>query len=138
VADGYDRSSTFRDLVDRIESLRGIVYIEPQVQISRGLNAELLHVVSGSRDSPILRVVVHYRLKGDRAISSIAHELQHVVEALSSGLVLDGASLDRFFESIAAETWSRLGPSETEAARFVDARVTAELVARPSKRKREE
>lgn len=127
---GYERSATFRTLVDRIDQLPGIVYIQPVVKMSRGMDAGLLHVVSGSPKTPILRVSIRTGLAGDYAIGVLAHELQHVVEVLTRTDLFDSRAMRSLFDALDAHDRSPSGVFETDEARAVAARVLEELHSR--------
>ena len=129
LADGYRRSPTFRRLVDEIEALPGLVYVAVAVKLSQGMDGALLHSVSGSPQMPILRVLIRTGIAGDYAIGVLAHELQHVVEALRGGFAVSGAALGAFFATLDHQTTSP--KFETEEARQVEARVLSELSLAP-------
>lgn len=123
---GYERSPTFQTLVDEIESLPGIVYIDETIALSRGLNGALLLTAAGSRELPILRVHVRTGLGGSYRIANLAHELQHVVEVLRAGATTS-AAMSRLFASL-GDPDRRHGPHfETAAAREITEQVIKEL-----------
>jgi hypothetical protein len=123
--DGYKRSQTFRALVDEIDALPGIVYVAEARLLSRGMEGALLHMVAGSRDMVILRVLIKTNLAGDYAVAILAHELQHVAETLRSGGTANGDAMTALFASI--DTQEHSSKFETEEARAVTARVLREL-----------
>ena len=43
IAEGYSQSATFKALVDEVEGLPGIVYIDATVAVPHGLDGALLH-----------------------------------------------------------------------------------------------
>jgi hypothetical protein len=114
---GYERSATFKGLVDEIESLPGIVYIEPAVKLSRGLDAALLHSVGGSQGIAVLRVLLKTNLARDYAVGVLAHELQHVAEVLRAGPPRNGTDVSARFAAHDPEPVDRT--FETEDARAV-------------------
>ena len=122
---GYERSPTFKALVDEIESRPGIVYIEQAVKLSRGMDGALLHAVGGSREIPILRVLLKTNLARDYALAILAHELQHVLEVLRAGRPDGSAWLSALFASLDDQTTD--SKFETAEARAVTARVLGEL-----------
>ena len=127
---GYQRSLTFKALVDEIESLDGIVYIEKTIALSRDLDGALLLSVAGSRALPILRVLIRATLTGDYRIANLAHELEHVAEALRAGAITS-TDMSRLFAS-SDEPGSRPGSLfETAAAQGITRRVLKELSRRP-------
>jgi hypothetical protein len=100
IAEGYDQSATFRALVDEIDGLAGIVYIDATLAVPPGLYGALLHRVAGSSELPFLRVVLRHDLSRVTGIATLAHELQHVVEVLRSGRTGDSSAMTAFFLSI--------------------------------------
>ena len=116
VARGHERSATFRALVDRIERFHGIVYVQRRVKLSRGMDAALLQTTT----APLFRVALRAGLAGDYAIAILAHELQHVVEALEgkSGGDADLASGDGMFETLEARAVAARVRDELRAARM--------------------
>src|SRR5262249_44707548 len=125
LARGYERSATFKALVDELETLPGIVYVEETVKLSQHMDGALFHVVAGSREHPVLRVVIRSGLSRDYATAGLADELQHVVEALHA-LKDDGRiDLAAIFRSL--DTDSPTGKYETVQAQRVAARVVDEL-----------
>jgi hypothetical protein len=127
ISEGYSQSATFKALVDEVEGLPGIVYIDATVAVPRGLDGALLHRVAGSPDLPILRVQVRWNLSAAEGIATLAHELQHVAEVLRAGQTLDSSGMSALFASI--DTAHVIGSSrfETEEARQVTTRVRDEL-----------
>ena len=125
LAAGYERSATFRKLVDELERLPGIVYIDETVKLSQEMDGALLHAISGSPQMPILRAVIRSSLGGDYAVSILAHELQHAAEALSAGPLTSSSAMGALFGSLDREPSS--STFETEEARLVAARVIDEL-----------
>ena len=124
---GYERSTTFKALVDDIESRPGIVYIEQAVKLSRGMDGALLHAVAGSREMPLLRVLLKTNLAQDYAIAILAHELQHVLEVLRAGSPADAAAMARLFGALDHQTAD--SKFETEDARAITSLVMTELRA---------
>jgi len=127
LADGYARSATFRALVDEIDGLPGIVYIEATVAVPLGLDGALLHSVAGSRDLPLLRVLVRWSLSRATGIATIAHELQHVAEVLRAGQTADSAAISALFGSIGETRSTGSRHFETADAKRVTRRVLDEL-----------
>jgi hypothetical protein len=127
IVEGYTRSPTFKALVDEIESLPGVVYIEPTMKLSEGMEGALLHAVAGSPTLPVLRVLVKGHPAGDRAVALIAHELQHVAEALRARATSSPAAMTRFFESLDAAHTHGQAKLETEGAQRIAEQVLREL-----------
>jgi hypothetical protein len=83
IAEGYRQSPTFKAIVDRIEALPCVVYVGTAARLSQGMRGALLHSPVGLKEMPVLRVLLRANLSRDEAISVIAHELQHVTEAMA-------------------------------------------------------
>ena len=128
IAEGYARSATFRELVDDVEDRPCIVYVSTVVKLSQGMRGALLHWTGGLDELPVLRVVVTTnKLARDEAISVIAHELQHVVEAVTAspaGRVQVVAAFDRLAPTARARDVRKY---ETDAAVAVTMKVREEL-----------
>jgi hypothetical protein len=103
IEDGYVRSATFRALVDETDALSCVVYIATVTRLSKHLRGALLHDSAGIGEMPLLRVLVKASLPRDTAIATIAHELQHVVEAI-------GAAAQRQWRACSIVwIWRRIG-----------------------------
>jgi hypothetical protein len=130
IAEGYARSATFEALVDTVEELSCVVYIGTVVSLSQGMRGALLHwPVVGSREMPVLRVLLVASLSRDEAIAVIGHELQHVVEAVR-GVRAEGgdATITAVFDKLAPTARARGSARyETEAAVYVTTKVRREL-----------
>jgi hypothetical protein len=131
LTEGYERSATFRALVDEIDGLHGIVYIDGMAAVPAGLDAALLHTVAGSRELPILRIVVRFSLSRTVGIATLAHELQHVAEVLRAGQTTDSSAMTVLFRAIDETHGVGSGRFETQEARQVAARVRNELRLNP-------
>jgi hypothetical protein len=121
VSEGYRRSMTFQDLVDRIERSVVIVYIEIGVCPERRRGC-LLHWVAGFGPSRYLRVLIAAGQQKDRLLASVAHEMQHVVEAIDANV---RTSVDLIWANRRNGDWSRA--IETAAAQEIEAVVKGEL-----------
>jgi hypothetical protein len=127
IVEGYDQSTTFRALVDEIEGQAGIVYIEATVAVPQGLDGALLHLVSGSSELPLLRVMLRRGLSREYGIATLAHELQHVAEFLRHAGTADSATMTAVFLLLDTGHYNGSPRFETEEARRVAERVRAEL-----------
>jgi hypothetical protein len=89
---GYERSLTFRRLVETLEQSPVLVYIEsgrcPAIRRQR-LNGCLadLGMAGGAR---YLRIIVDVSFPTDNLIATVGHELQHAVEARQANAVAHG------------------------------------------------
>jgi hypothetical protein len=123
VASGINRSATFRQLVEQVAVLTGIVYIHPGYQRQAGnmrpLAGALQHRVNraGTYRFLYIRVIPG---GGDRLVVRIAHELQHAIEVLQSDATTE-ADIDALFDRIGAPTdaWTSETTAATKAERIV-------------------
>ena len=129
VAAGIARSATFRELVDRIRELNGIVYVNAGrrrlVGTTRFLAGALEHRVTPAGIYRYLYLTVAPE-SGDDPLITMSHELQHAIEVLQSNATTE-ADIDALFRSIGAPSgaWSW----ETQAALEVERAVRKELAA---------
>jgi hypothetical protein len=129
VRTGYDESPTFRALVDEIEGAALVVYLEPAMTLKDGREGELLLSVTGSRELPILRVHLKPNAGGMYWVGVVAHELQHVVEALRARALDSSSAMQALFSALDQGHVAGSSAFETDAAREVARRVVAELQA---------
>lgn len=131
ISDGFERSATFRALVDAIHKTDGVVV----VQMGRCANGRFRSCVSdvgGNAQVRTIRVKVDTRTTDDRLIATIAHELQHVLEILGDATVRDAKSTLALYRRIASGDCGK-GLSEaceTDAAVRIEAVVNDELAER--------
>jgi Zn-dependent peptidase ImmA (M78 family) len=123
---GYLRSSTFKALIDRIETMSCIVYVRHDVNLPSNIEGAMSTRVVGRRDLPILRIVLNANLGGDRAVAILAHELQHVVEAANEDLS-SSQSIVELFRALDVDASVDTKMFDTGAARLVTERVLDEL-----------
>lgn len=127
IAIGMSTSPTFRQLLERVAELRGIVYLTAapviQVQRRRVIDGTLQHrvIVAGPYRLLFVTVTPYPNL---RPIAILAHELQHAVEVLESGATTAQA-IDRLFERIGMRVGA--GTTETAAALAIQRSVINEL-----------
>jgi hypothetical protein len=116
LAGGLTRSSSLRNLVDRIWQLKGIVYISTSVSVSPGsthaLVGALSHHIAVADIYRVMQITVTHD-DDDRAVATLAHEFQHTVEVLEHPEVRTEADVDRLFERIGYRVAS--GLMETQA-----------------------
>ena len=131
IADGLKRSETFRQLVDRVGTLNGIVYIQLKQSVDprtkRVLDGALSHSFTTAGAYRVLHVMVG-AVEGDRPIYLLAHEFQHVLEVLEAPGVLTERDVDQLFERIGVRAFA--GDMETQAALNVEHAVRSELSRR--------
>ena len=128
--DAFERSPTFRRLVETINGSDGLVYIEPGT-CGPGFRACLLISVTIAGPNRVLHIRVDTRRDPQEVMGSMGHELQHAIEALSQPGVRTGALMYAFFERLAGSPSAR-GQLEFETDDAVKAgdAVGAEIRAR--------
>jgi len=129
IREGYERSSTFRQLVDILQQTNVIVSIQP-LPCARGrIRSCVVGVKGSSRERHIwIKVDPRHTIR-DRLIATIAHELQHAVEIAEHSDVTDGSSLLRLYRTISVGQCRRGLSEECETTRALAAerRVLAEV-----------
>jgi hypothetical protein len=119
----YARSTTFRALVDAIESSSDIVYLEAEGPEPRPFRSSL-QLVSGNGPVRYLRISVDVR-HPQRLVAQLAHELQHATEVVGRPDVVDDRLLSRLYEQIGYRSCS---PRSGECWETRQAKVIEQLV----------
>ncbi len=128
--EGPARSSTFKSLVERIESGDVIVYIAINPVLKSSLAGAMTFMTSAG-GFRYLRASISLDQTFDQMIATVAHELQHVVEVIDDRTVADEKSLVALYRRIGEP--SRVTSSwETVAAQQAGYQVRRELVAVPA------
>jgi hypothetical protein len=134
LTEGLARSATLRQLVQRIDDLHGLVYLDVGRVFGPNtgrLFSGALHGVTKAGDFCILWVTIAPG-GGDQTIAIIGHELRHVVEVLEHPEARTDADVEALFERIGERIAT--GVLETEAAGQTGRIVAQELRAsRPHK-----
>lgn len=112
ITEAAAQSRTFRGLVDRIGTTDGIVYVA-EGRCGHGVRACLLHAVTISGPSRVLRIVVDPRKSNRDLMGSIGHELQHAVEVLSNPTIRSNSQMILLYHRAGDH---RTGRFETDAA----------------------
>ena len=107
-------SQTFRNLLARIETTNGIVYVEPG-KCSYGLRACLRMWMHVSGPYRFVRITIDRSTRPTEieTMSSIGHELQHAIEVLGEPTIVDGVTMFNFLKRTAPTDKARF---ETSAA----------------------
>ena len=101
IAQGIERSTTFRRLIEAIDTTDGLVYVLEGKCGGHGVRACLHMSVELSGPNRLLRILVNpRRAPGCELIASIGHELQHALEALSNRRIRTTGELISFFHRI--------------------------------------
>jgi hypothetical protein len=121
--EGYDRSPTFRELVDTLQQSNIIVFVQPAV-CARGRIRSCLTSVNGSGLERHIRISVDTRTSHNSLIATMAHELQHAVEIAEHLEVIDAASALRLYRRIAFGRCREGLSDECETSRALDTEAT--------------
>ncbi len=128
VSDGLARSPTLRGIVTHIGELKGIVYIDEgyyrQPRTGRLFAGALSHEVRKAGERTILRIRVALQ-PGDLTVTTLGHELQHVVEVLESPAARTEDAVDDLFGRIGARIYNDI--VETLRAREIELQVGREV-----------
>lgn len=95
-------SQTFRNLLARIETTNGIVYVEPG-KCRTGVRACLQMWMHVSGPNRFVRIVIDRSIRPSEieTMRSIGHELQHAIEVLREPTIIDGATMFNFLKRTA-------------------------------------
>jgi hypothetical protein len=99
---GRSRSTTFRAVVDQLEHSEWMILIQPEACPEAGVVGCVLPTVGRFEGRRSLSIRVSLSAQhSDRVSATLAHELQHAVEIVSDGSVVDSKSLIQFVERTA-------------------------------------
>lgn len=129
--EGVTRSSTFRSLVDRIESSNVIVYIAVSPALKPSLSGALTWMTRAG-DFRYVRASISTELTFDQMIATVGHELQHAVEVIEDESVSDERSLVALYKRIGEPSRAANSGWETANAQQTGYQVRRELVAMPA------
>ena len=126
VGEARRRSATIQQLIDDLQRLDTIVYLEMGFeQHAEHGTTSILATGSGVR---MLRVVISARLAPARRIEILGHELAHALELARAPDVIDGPTFREFYSRIG---YAISGTAfETDAARTIEQRIRSELSGR--------
>ena len=131
MTDAFDRSATFRVLVERIEQSDVIVYLTCE-RFDDAVLSGRTALAAAPPGARYVRVELQCQQSAEALIAILAHELQHVVEIASTPTVVDHRSFARLFSKIGFPTcrspWDER--FETMAALHTGERVRWELFHR--------
>jgi hypothetical protein len=129
--DGIERSATMRALVDRVEASNVFVYVGMRPTMGPE-QAGGLTFVGHAGAFRYLRISLNPALGAERAIATLGHELQHVIEVIEHPDVISESALSDLYRRIGQPSRILRGQGwETRAAQTVGASVRRELGAGP-------
>lgn len=130
VAEGRERSSTFRALLQELDASEWIVFVQTGSCQVPGVSNCLLHRIGTFHGMRYLRVVLSERSQSDdEAIATIGHELQHAVEVANTPGVSAAGDIRELYRRIGylAKRTPIGDLYETSGARSTGAAVLREL-----------
>jgi hypothetical protein len=132
IREGYERSSTFRELVDTLQQSNIIVFVQPAT-CAGGRIRSCMTSVTGSAVGRHIRISVDTRTSHNPLIATIAHELQHAVEIAEHPEVINASGVLRLYRQIAfGRCHEGLSEEcETTQALATETKALNELFARP-------
>ena len=124
--EGIARSATFRDIVNRIEAGKVIVYVSLSPTMKSHLAGKLTWM-SRAGAFRYLKATINTEQNTLQMIATVAHELQHALEVSEDPGVVDQRSLVGLYQRIGQRSMSDAW--ETAAARDTGFQVRRELIA---------
>ena len=123
IESGTRRSATFKQLIERIDTTDGIVYIDVGVCRPPAV-ACLPHSMTQAGPNRVLHIVINTRRAPREIVASIAHELSHALEVLAEHAIRDGAAIFNFYSR---QGLKRGDGFETQEAVDTEIKVRSEL-----------
>ena len=132
VAHAARRSTTLKDLLERVQRTNGLVYIMPPPRSGSSVRllGGLSHDISVAGSYRVLRIFVNGR-PNDAEMAIVGHELRHALEVLELSSATSEADVDTLYNRIG--WWTSTHTAETQAA--IDAGNTIARELRVSLRK---
>ena len=125
VAEGRDRSATFRKLVEDLDVSGWIVFVQEGACRLPNVHGCLLHRVGMFEGRRYLRIVLsHPPAAREQMIATIGHELQHAAEVVSDARVENAADISELYRRIGYVSMRTAGGQLYETHAAVRARVT--------------
>ena len=129
LAQGLERSATIRALVNVLEQRDVIVYLEIQPALKKRL-AGTMTWLSASTTHRYVRVSISPELSTDVAISTLGHELRHVLEVANAPEIINEATMEKYYRTYGEGNPSHSNGWDTQAARLAGDDVRRELADR--------
>jgi hypothetical protein len=124
--EGLERSVTMRAIVDRLEQLDVIVYVEMQPALRKKL-AGTLTWLAATTSNRYVRISLNPEITHDALISALGHELQHALEVAEAPWVVDPPSLQAYYQKHGVSTAQHINGWDSLAARIIGDEVRREL-----------
>jgi hypothetical protein len=124
--EGLERSATLRAIVDRLEQLDVIVYLQMQPALRKKLSGTLTWLAA-TQSNRYVRISLNPEIMHDTLISALGHELQHALEVAEAPAVVDPTSLQAYYEKHGLSMAQHDNGWDSLAARLVGDHVRREL-----------
>ena len=124
--EGQQRSASFRRVLNRVEELDVIVYLEMQPLLRRRL-AGTTTWVTATELFRYVRVSLNPALSKFNIVAALAHELQHVAEIGAAPSIVDNRTLTDHYREVGVDKVATSDEWETEAAKVTGEKVRNEL-----------
>ena len=125
--EGMERSVTLRTIVDRLEQLDVIVYLEMQPALRKKL-AGTLTWMAATPANRYVRISLNPEMTHDALIAALGHELQHALEVAEAPWVVDTDSLQAYYKKNGLSTASQhINGWDSLAARLIGDEVRRDL-----------
>jgi hypothetical protein len=129
---GIKRSETMRLVVERLETLDVIVYVEMQPALHRQLAGRMVWL-SATQKFRYVRVSLNPELSSDTIVAVLGHELQHALEVARTPSIVDEPSLEAYYRKNGISMRSHASGWDTQAARDTGDLVRRELASAPAR-----
>jgi hypothetical protein len=132
IADGYQRSPSFRLLVDDLHRTDGLVVVQFGMCAKGRFRSCVTHI-GADRAGRSIRIKVDTRANDDRLIATIGHELHHAMEILRESDVATPEGTLALYRRIGTGDCAKglSDACETTAALDFESKVLSELAGKP-------
>lgn len=130
--DGIARSATMRRIVDELERLNVIVYIEMKPGLHRQLAGQLAWVTA-VKNFRYVRISLSTDQIPEVAISVLGHELRHALEVAHAPSIVDERSLEAYYREHGMSVRNHTSGWDTQVARDTGELVRREIAETPAR-----
>ena len=124
--EGLERSATLRAIVDRLERLDVIVYVEMQPRLRQKLSGTMTWLTA-TASHRYVRISLNPQIMDNSLIAVLGHELHHALEVAEAPAIVDTASLQAYYEQHGVSTEKHFNGWDSVAAQVVGDDVRREL-----------